>query len=291
MLSSAGYGPLPSDSVRRSDHAVAYGPLNRGDAVGCIVVGRRRSDQPDSALRFASAEARLRGRPVTLTHVWDLPVEVAIDLEAGDDVGVPVTAHAVPGSVSAALLAQDPELLVLGRRGSSRNHLSRVLRAVLHHVACPVVVVPPDDHARIERIVVGVSETAASAAAARWAAAEAALHHAELVVVHAWQLAPHGWRELSRPMQALAHHQPAAEIRLRQWVYDTLPGLDPVTQAAHGGPLDAILAASTTADLVVVGYSPHERLGRLLHGHIADDLAVLSTCPVAVIPVPMGDDY
>jgi nucleotide-binding universal stress UspA family protein len=237
-------------------------------------------------LRFASTEAQLRGRPVTLTHVWDLPVEVAIDLGTGQDLGVPVAACAVPGPVTSALMAQDPELLVLGRHASSSNHLSRVLRAVLHHLSCPVVVVPPHDHAPIERIVVGVSETEASAAAARWAADEAALHHAELVVVHAWQLEPHGWRDLARPVQAVALHQRAAENRLRQWVHDTLPGADPTTLAPHGGPLDVILAASAGADLIVVGYSPHERLSRVLHGHIADDLTVLSPCPVAVIPVP-----
>lgn len=110
--------------------------------------------------------------------------------------------------------------------------------------------------------------------------------NAELLVVHAWQLAPHSWRDLARPAQAVASLQPAAESRLRQWARDTLPGADPATLAVHGGPLDALLAAGADADLIVVGYSPHERLSRFLHGHIADDLTVLSTCPVAVIPVP-----
>jgi nucleotide-binding universal stress UspA family protein len=69
-------------------------------------------------------------------------------------------------------------------------------------------------------------------------------------------------------------------------VHDALPGANATTVAPHGGPLDALLAASSGADLIVVGYSPHERLSRFLHGHIADDLTILSTCPVAVIPVP-----
>lgn len=256
--------------------------------MGSIVVGRRRAEPPDAVLRFATREARLRGRPVTLTHVWDLPVEVEIDVHLGEEPGVPVTARAVPGSITTALMGQDPELLVLGRNGSSTNHLSHVLRAVLHHVSCPVVIVPPDEHVPLERIVVGVSETTASAEAARWAADEAALHGADLVVVHAWQLQPHAWRELARPVHAVAQHQPAADHRLQEWVRDMLPGANPATLAVHGGPLDAILAVSAEADLIVIGYSPHERLAGVLHGHFADDLVVLSTCAVAVVPVRVG---
>jgi len=257
--------------------------------VSSIVVGRRRADPPDAALHFATTEARLRGRPLSLTHVWDLPVEVSFDLDPDEDIGVPVTACAVPGPVALALMAQDAELLVLGRSESSIRPLSHVLRAVLHHVSCPVVIVPPEDNGRRERIVVGVSETQASATAARWAAHEAALHGAELVVVRAWQLAAHHWRELGRPVRAIDRHRPAAENRLRRWVRATLPEADPTMLAPHGGPLDAILATSSEVDLVVVGYAPHERLGRVLHGHIADDLVNLSTCPVAVIPLRGGE--
>lgn len=252
--------------------------------MGCIVVGRQRSDVTDNVLRFATTEARLRGEPVKLTHVWDLPVEIAVELDTAQDVEVSVTASAVPGSIASTLLAQDPELLVLGRHASSSKHLSRVLRAVLHHVSCPVVVVPSESAARLERIVVGVSATETSVAAARWAANEARLRNADLVVVHAWQLEPSGWRELARPATAIGPHQRQAEDWLRRWVRDTLPGVDTATYAMHGGPLDAMLAASTASDLLVVGYSPHERLSRVLHGHLADDLVVYSGCPVAVIP-------
>lgn len=251
----------------------------------CIVVGRSRSEPSGGVLRFASTEAQLRGTPLRLTHVWDSPVEVTVDLDAEPDREVPVTACAVPGPVASALMARDPELLVVGGHHASGSHTSRVLRALLHHVSCPVVVVPPDHHGCVHRIVVGASETTAAAAALRWAAAEATLHHAELLVVHAWQLEPHGWREVSRPEKAVALHRPEAEERLRLWVRRTLPGANPTTLAAHGGPLDSILAASTTADLIVVGYSPHARLNRVLHGHIADDLVALSACAVAVIPV------
>lgn len=251
-----------------------------------IVVGRRRSDPPDSALRFASAEAQLRGRPLTLTHVWDLPVEVSVDLDGDLVSGVAGTARAVPGAVASALMAQDAELLVLGRRAAPAQHLSRVLRSCLHDATCPVVIVPAGEPRQLERIVVGVCESEASAVALRWAAAEAALHQAVLVVVHAWQVHPHGWRDLARPVQATARQLRPAEHRLRQWVRDILPGADPVTLALHGGPLDALLAASDDADLLVIGHPTHSPLSRAVHGHIADDLNVLSPCAVAVIPGP-----
>lgn len=252
--------------------------------MGCIVVGRQRSDVSNDLLRFAATEARLRGRSVQLTHVWDLPVEIAVELQARDDIDVSITACAVPGPVAPALLAQDPELLVLGAHTATSNRLSHVLRAVLHHVSCPVVVVPAENPAPVERVVVGVSATSTSIAAARWAADEARRHGAELVVAHGWQLEPHGWRELTRPTTAIAAQQRDAEVRLRRWMHDALPGIEAATRVARGGPLDVMLAASTPSDMLVVGYSPHERLSRMLHGRIADDLVVRSGCSVTVVP-------
>lgn len=254
--------------------------------MGSIVVGRQQAETSDGALRFGCFEAQLRGCPVALTHVWDVRVEIAVDLPADADIGVPVTASAVPGPVGAALLAQHPELLVLGKGGSGTNHLSPVLRAVLHHASFPVVVVPPDHDARVERVIVGVSQARASMEAAKWAATEAALHHADLVVVQAWQLDPRCWRELARPARAVARRQPAAEIRLERWARRVLPAADLSVLARHGGPLDVLLAESAGSDLIVVGYSPHQGLDRVLHGHLADDLTVLAPCPVAVVPAP-----
>ncbi len=69
-----------------------------------------------------------------------------------------------------------------------------------------------------------------------------------------------------------------------QWARTTLPDVDAIAVAFHGGPLDALLAAGSDADLLVVGHSTHVRPGRVLRGRLADDLIVLSPCPVAVIP-------
>ena len=87
--------------------------------------------------------------------------------------------------------AESAELLVVGSRGRggfSGLLLGSVSHQCIHHASCPVAVIPhawtgSDHHGRV---VVGVDGSDESCGALRWAIAAAALRHADLDVVNAY---------------------------------------------------------------------------------------------------------
>ena len=252
-----------------------------------VVVGVSRTDASRPALRWASAEAAVRGLRLTLVHAWDEPVDLSVRLppESLPDVSAAVTSCAVHGRAAAVLLAAQPDLLVLGAHAGA-HHVAPLTRSCLQHAACPVVVVPDAERPATGRVVVGVSDTRASRLALRWAAETVVLRGAELVVVHAWQLHPTTARDLLLPAGALPAQQAASLHRLRGWVYAELGTAVVEMHAPHGGPLEGLLDHSDDADLIVLGRHTHSGLAKVFHGALSDDLIGLAPCPVAVIPGP-----
>lgn len=253
-----------------------------------IVVGASGSRGSSAAVRWAAAEAALRAERLLLVHAWGLPVSVTVDLAPGahPDVGTAASSAAVMGEPADVLLGVDADLLVLGP-GPERDRLSPLVRRLLHEAPQPVVVVHGPALARTGRVVVGVCGTAASAEALRWAAEEAELRSAELVVVHAWQVHPTSLTEVFLPARAVPGQQGPVVGRLRAWVQETLgsrPTADVRLRAEHGGSLDGLLDAATDADLLVLGRSEHGALHRLVLGAVGDDVGGLARCPVAVVP-------
>lgn len=256
-----------------------------------VVVGMHASGNSAAAVRWASDEAALRGIPLTLVHAWDEPLELDVQLEPGDlpELAGAARSCAVHGRAAAALLAQQPELLVLGRH-TSAGHVSRLTRACVHHAACPVVVVPSHPRDPAGRLVVGVCGTRASGTALRWACDEATRRDLRLVVVHVWQVQPSSARELLRPARAVPAQRQKADRDLRDWVTFVLGSAQAELRTVHGPPLDELLAASAQADLLVLGRSVHRGLGRLLNSSVGDDLTALAACPTAVVPSEVSRD-
>lgn len=140
--------------------------------MGRIVVGIDGSKGSEGALRFALAEARLRGAGLRVVCAWATPsaayaglayvptfdlreVEEQAAAEKlqqaravlGDDPGVTVELIAVEGHPADALLsqAQGADLLVVGSRGLggfSSLLLGSISQQVAHHAPCPVAIVP-----------------------------------------------------------------------------------------------------------------------------------------------------
>ncbi|GAA2015764.1 universal stress protein [Catenulispora yoronensis] len=137
-----------------------------------IVVGVDDSPSSRAALRWAVAEAELRGTGLHVVSAWEIPFAkagqdddddplpavpsleqaalselAAAVAEAGGDPADPATRiELVHGSPSRVLIdaAKDADLVVLGSRGRggfSGLVLGSVGRQVIHHAACPVVVV------------------------------------------------------------------------------------------------------------------------------------------------------
>lgn len=250
-----------------------------------VVVGVSRDGGSGSALSWACGEAALHDLPLTLVHAWDEPLELSIELAAGSrsDVTLPATSRATRGDVPTVLLAQQPDLLVLGgHEGVPR--LSGITRACLHRAWFPVVIVPARPPPMTRRVVVGLNGSAASGAALAWAAREARLRLAALVVVYVWQVRPRSTAQVLRPVRAIPRQQQAAQDRLGNWVQAQLGRADVELHALHGGPLDRLLDVSLDAELLVLGHGVHTGFGRFLHAAVSDDLSALTPCPVAVIP-------
>ena len=136
---------------------------------GRIVVGVGEKPAGSAAARFAFEEARRRGVPVDAVRAWRWPAHETTDhplmsgeparlheqqaVEALDaalqDAPASVEAHrrTVEGHTRTVLVdaSRDADLLIVGAKRRSGRYglqLGRVAHGVLHHSACPVVIVP-----------------------------------------------------------------------------------------------------------------------------------------------------
>lgn len=163
-LTLAGHAHCPTVVVRGSHDNQTTTPLHRRIVVG---VGEHGKQSP--AVRFACEEARRRGAALDAVRAWRVParettdhplmspeaarlheqeavdvLDTALENVPGD---IEVDRHTVEGPARSVLVAasHDADLLVVGARRRPRTfglQLGRVAHGVLHHSACPVVVVP-----------------------------------------------------------------------------------------------------------------------------------------------------
>ncbi|GAB3173520.1 universal stress protein [Streptomyces incanus] len=164
----AGHAHRPTVVVRGShDNRAMSGTHGR------VVVGAGEKPAASAAMRFAFEEARHRAAPVEAVRAWRSPAHEATGrpLLAGEparlhqqqavetldealrDILTGVDAHGrtVEGHTRAVLVdaSRDTDLLVIGARRGRRHfglQSGRVVRGVLHHSACPVVIVPEPTH-------------------------------------------------------------------------------------------------------------------------------------------------
>ncbi|MFD5856840.1 universal stress protein [Streptomyces chartreusis] len=133
-----------------------------------VVVGLDPAQSCGELLAFAFESARLRGAPLRVVHAWQVPyVPHALEVKAHDAVRtkaervldsvlgpwrekyptVEVTKLVEEGRRAQQLLnaAQDAGLLAVGRRIRPARigmHTGPVAHAVMHHVRCPIAIVP-----------------------------------------------------------------------------------------------------------------------------------------------------
>lgn len=130
-----------------------------------------------------------------------------------------------------------------------------------------------------QTIVVGVDSSAASAAAVRWAAAEAARRHARLHAVH---VVEQGRRESTPPGRDTRLERDLARRsmpgRIAQWVFAEGMDVDVAVSVVTGDVATQIARESGDAALVVIG-TPSS----LHHSTLPVDLASRCLCPVATV--------
>jgi nucleotide-binding universal stress UspA family protein len=136
-------------------------------------------------------------------------------------------------------------------------------------------------------IVVGVDGSPGSRKALTWAAAEAAAHDAELVVVNVWEhtlLPPAGSVSVSERFVPDTSQRTADD--LVQVIKDELGDDPPVLvrpEVRQGRPAKVLIEESANADLLVVGKRGHGGFVGLVLGSVSQHVAAYAKCPVTVV--------
>ena len=141
------------------------------------------------------------------------------------------------------------------------------------------------------RVVVGFDGSDSSTKAARWAADEARTRGRGLALVHAI-LPPvtTGGLGVGLPpsLDLIEQLERQAKDQLDA-VAATFEGLDVTTHIAVGAPSAAMLEASETADLLVIGSRGRGGFTGLLLGSVGAQVAAHSACPVVVLRQPAAE--
>ena len=136
-------------------------------------------------------------------------------------------------------------------------------------------------------IVVGVDGSPGSRAALTWAAAEAADHGADLVVLNVWEhtlLPPAGSVSVSERYVPDPSQRTADD--LLEVIKDELGPEPPVfvqPRVKQGSPAKVLIEESVGADLLVVGTRGHGGFAGLVLGSVSQHVAAYAKCPVTVV--------
>lgn len=280
-----------------------------------VIAGVDGSARAVDAARFAAEEARRRGAPLHLVTVvrWpydgfaapppdlDLPAQIQ---ESGEAVVRSAAATVPTADVTTSVrqgdpvtvlteLSADAQLVVLGSRGVGGVAgllLGSAVSGVVTHAHCPVVVLPDETavvvHGR-RSVVAGVAGRPDDDQVLAVAFAEAAARGTDLLAVHAWQdvvLEPE-LRTLGPLVDwagVLADEERALSEALSGW-REKEPDVVVRELVVRDRPAPALIAASLTAELLVVGRRPRHALGSTTHGVLHR-----AGCPVAVVPLSAG---
>lgn len=139
------------------------------------------------------------------------------------------------------------------------------------------------------RVIVGIDRSEGSRAALRLGLREAAKHHAELVLVHAYQPAfeyAHA-TETTEILRAAALREAGelledelAQARAeRRWAANRV-----TLRPGQGEPAEVLLAAAREDDLLVVGTNRGGLVRRLLLGSVSSKVVRFARGPVVVVP-------
>ncbi|MDJ0376840.1 universal stress protein [Cryobacterium sp. PH31-L1] len=183
-------------------------------------------------------------------------------------------------------------LVVVGthrRRGSTLRYEWSMGARLAGSANGPIAIIPQGDNKPHSGIVVGIDGSAASNAAADFAAEEADRTGQELHAIHAWQ-EPLVWRDTTEPdarfLQSLetSHRRILDESLLA--VSRRFPSLVIRASLVRGAPQSALLDAARGAALLVVGDHGQKGISKLLLGSVSHSIVLNIQSPMVVIPAP-----
>ncbi|GAB2920698.1 universal stress protein [Streptomyces heilongjiangensis] len=286
---------------------------------GLVVVGVDGSASGLAAVEVAAREARLRGAGLRVVHafVWpaahvplgksplgtpesglrnmvDRLVVEAVERARTVAPEVEVGHVVVTGEPLTVLEAQSraAELVVVGSRGMG-GFVGLVVGSTAVHLAahgrCPVLVVREQQHAG-GPIVLGVDGSAAGRRAVDLAFAEAALRNARLVALHAWSTWNAPMPDPQDPSVPYANPPGALAEEEERFLAEALagrqerhPGVVVEHRVVRGGTREALIEASRSAQLLVVGARGRGGFAGLLLGSVSQALLHHAHCPVLVV--------
>ncbi|MDF5754279.1 universal stress protein [Spongiactinospora sp. TRM90649] len=277
-----------------------------------IVVGVDGSAQAGAAVRWAAEDAvRMATRLHIVAAVDRTPYEIRrfpaewrgpdraveearaalADAEAiarGHRPLVRVTTEVCEGAPAHVLRERDGAVeIVVGSRGLGA-FAGAVLGSVSSRVAgqarCPVVVVRDVERDRYYRVVVGLDDSDACEPALAYAVEQAWLRGATLHAVHAWQTPAH----VISPETVIAadeireERRRAAVQRLDVW-REKYPQVEVTEEISDTHPVPALVGASATCDLLVVGSHGRGPVRSALLGSVSRAVLHHARCTVAVV--------
>jgi nucleotide-binding universal stress UspA family protein len=136
-------------------------------------------------------------------------------------------------------------------------------------------------------ILVGVDGSPGSRTALTWAAAEAADHGADLVVLNVWEhTVPPSMGSGSVPLSEVPEPSELAVENLLNIIKQELGESPPVVvhpRAKRGNPAEVLIEESVDAELLVVGTRGRGGFAGLVLGSVSQHVAAYAKCPVAVV--------
>ncbi|MEV8631333.1 universal stress protein [Streptosporangium sp. NPDC051023] len=177
--------------------------------------------------------------------------------------------------------------IVLGSRGLggfTGALLGSVSVRVAGHAHGPVVVVRPGDEQARREVAVGVDDDPHCEPALAYAFEQSALRGCALRAVHAWQLPVHAFApEIVYDMDEIRRAQlQVVRDKLGAW-QEKFPEVTVLEDVQSAHPVDALVDASATANLVVVGSHGRGGVASALLGSVSRGVLHHARCPVAVV--------
>ncbi|MBB4742866.1 nucleotide-binding universal stress UspA family protein [Actinoplanes octamycinicus] len=280
-----------------------------------VVVAVDGTDASRAAIRWATAEAQRRERPLRVVHVMDWnwggarfdvagheyetarrhadalaagaarqARDIAPELDVDEDVLI--------GDAAAQLIieSESAELIVLGHRGHggfAGLRLGSVSQRVATHAHCPAVVVRGNDENDARPVIAGVDDSAAADGVLETAFAAAHQRGVHLVMIRSYMPPfPHYHGSLPpaqvhTPAQDAAEHTRLAE-QVAPW-QSKYPQVRVEMLVSHDSAAAVLVGVSHTAQLVVVGSRGHGVIAGTLLGSTGLQLLHHAECPVLIV--------
>jgi nucleotide-binding universal stress UspA family protein len=280
------------------------------------LVGVDGSAESDTAIRWATHEAVMRGAAMNLVHVvappsasWPIgPIYANITEwqrnnaryvleQALKTLQATVSASQLPdvhtetlnSSVVSTLVraSEDKQMIVVGSRGSGalgRLLLGSVSTGLLHHASCPVAIIRPEPESSDSDapVLLGIDGSPASEAATTLAFDEASRRGVDLVALHAWSdvavfpILGMDWHEYESQ-----GHEILGE-RLAGW-QEQYPDVHVQRRLVCDQPARWLTRESEHAQLVVVGSRGRGGFASTWLGSVSNAVAQSANIPVLVV--------